>query len=133
MEVDIHSLSKIKVSMLKSNLKIHYFVLAIGLNDFAGTGIYASEYLVSSYKINNFDFTLGIGWGNLAGSATFKNPFKIISDSFGERRLASGEGGEFNFDSYFAGEEAAFFGGLNYTINNKVNLKAEYDPTITPG
>ena len=27
----------------------------------------------------------------------------------------------------------AFFGGLNYTINNKVNLKAEYDPTITPG
>ena len=110
-----------------------YPALAVGLNDFAGTGIYASEYLVSSYKIDNFDFTLGIGWGNLAGSATFKNPFRIISDSFGERVLASGEGGEFNFDSYFAGEEAAFFGGLNYTINNKVNLKAEYDPTITPG
>ena len=72
-----------------------YPALAVGLNDFAGTGIYASEYLVSSYKINNFDFTLGIGWGNLAGSATFKNPFKIISDSFGEQVLASGEGGEF--------------------------------------
>ena len=86
-----------------------YPALAVGLNDFAGTGIYASEYLVSSYKINNFDFTLGIGWGNLAGSATFKNPFRIISDSFGERVLASGEGGEFNFDLYFAGEKAAFF------------------------
>lgn len=111
----------------------NYPALAVGLNDFAGTGIYASEYLVSSYKINNFDFTFGLGWGNLAGSATFNNPFKSLSESFGERVLASGEGGEFNFDSYFAGEKAAFFAGVNYTINDKFNLKAEYDPTITPG
>ena len=40
-----------------------YPALAIGFNDFAGTGIYSSEYIVSSYAIDNIDFHLGLGWG----------------------------------------------------------------------
>ena len=38
--------------------------IAIGLMDFAGTGYYSSEYIVSSYAINNVDMHFGIGWGN---------------------------------------------------------------------
>ena len=110
-----------------------YPAIALGFNDFAGTGIYSSEYLVSSYRLNNINFTLGLGWGNLAGSATFTNPLSQLSDSFLERQTNYGEGGDFNFDSYFAGENASVFGGLEYTLNSKFKLKAEFDPTITPG
>ena len=107
--------------------------LAIGLNDFAGTGIYSSEYIVSSYRYNNFDFTLGLGWGNLAGSATFTNPFTQISDKFLDRQSSYGEGGDFNFSSYFAGEDASLFAGVEYVINDKLRFKTEFDPTFTPG
>ena len=110
-----------------------YPAIALGFNDFAGTGNYSSEYLVSSYRVNNINFTLGLGWGNLAGSATFTNPLSQLSDSFLERQTNYGEGGDFNFDSYFAGEKASLFGGLEYTLNSKFKLKAEFDPTITPG
>ena len=110
-----------------------YPAIALGFNDFAGTGIYSSEYLVSSYRIKNINFTLGLGWGNLAGSATFTNPLSQLSDSFLERQTNYGEGGDFNFDSYFAGENTSIFGGLEYTLNSKFKLKAEFDPTITPG
>ena len=106
--------------------------LAIGLNDFAGTGIYSSEYIVSSYKYNNFDFTLGLGWGSLAGSATFTNPFSQISDNFRDRQTIFGEGGDFNFSSYFAGKDASLFAGMEYIINDKFKFKTEFDPTITP-
>ena len=36
--------------------------VAIGMNDFAGTGIYSSEYIVGSYGINTTDFHFGIGF-----------------------------------------------------------------------
>ena len=42
--------------------------VAIGLMDFAGTGYYSSEYVVTSYAINNIDMHFGLGWGNLDGS-----------------------------------------------------------------
>ena len=57
--------------------------VAVGLNDFAGTGIYSSEYIVGSYGINRTDFHFGIGYGLLDGSdLQFKNPFGYISDGF---------------------------------------------------
>ena len=39
--------------------------LAIGVKDILGTGVWGSEYLVASKKINNLDVTLGVGWGRL--------------------------------------------------------------------
>ena len=42
--------------------------IAVGLQDFAGTGIYSSEYIVGSYGINRTDFHFGIGYGLLNGS-----------------------------------------------------------------
>ena len=39
--------------------------IALGFYDFAGTGLYSSEYIVSSYGINNIDLHFGLGWGRL--------------------------------------------------------------------
>ena len=51
--------------------------LAIGLNDFGGTGLYSSEYIVASYGIDNLDLHFGLGWGNLNNSEDFKNPLPL--------------------------------------------------------
>ena len=39
--------------------------VAIGFYDIAGTGLYSSEYIVSSYGLENFDFHAGLAWGSL--------------------------------------------------------------------
>ena len=44
--------------------------IAVGFRDLGGTNRFASEYLVATKMIKDFDFTLGIGWGNLAGRNT---------------------------------------------------------------
>src|ERR1700704_2219459 len=56
--------------------------IALGLQDFLGTGIYSAEYLAGSKRWGPFDFTLGIGWGRLASRGTFENPFGLFSKSF---------------------------------------------------
>ena len=56
--------------------------LAIGIRDLVGTGLWGSEYVVASKKIDNFDITLGLGWGRLAGNGDFRNPLTLLSDSF---------------------------------------------------
>ena len=56
--------------------------VAIGIRDLVGTGLWGSEDLVASKKINNLDITLGMGWGRLSGDGDFKNPFIAISNSF---------------------------------------------------
>ena len=50
--------------------------IAVGFNDFAGTGLYSSEYIVGTYGINNIDIHLGLGWGTMNSSKnSIKNPF----------------------------------------------------------
>ena len=110
-----------------------YPALALGFNDFAGTGLYGSEYLVSSYKFGKIDFSLGLGWGNLAGSATISNPLKELNNRFSERDNDTGLGGDFNLDNYFAGANAGIFGGIEYEYNSNLSLKIEYDTTELPG
>ena len=57
--------------------------IAIGLNDFAGTGFYSSEYVVASYGVNNLDMHLGLGYGTMNSSkASIKNPLGYLSDNF---------------------------------------------------
>ena len=58
--------------------------LAIGFNDLAGTGLYSSEYIVSSYGIDNIDFHFGLGWGTMNSEYSIKNPLGYLSDRFGE-------------------------------------------------
>lgn len=104
--------------------------LAIGLNDFAGTGIYSSEYMVASHAIGNYDLHLGIGWGVLSGgSLAFDNFLKDIDQNFSNRSSNVGKGGEFLYENYFSGEEMALFGGISYIHDKNWLFKAEYDST----
>ena len=63
--------------------------------DFAGTGKYSSEYIVSSYGVGNLDMHFGLGWGILSGSQhSVKNPFGYLKESFYTRQGGySGDGG----------------------------------------
>ena len=48
--------------------------VAVGIRDLVGTGAWGAEYLVASKEVGDFDFTLGLGWGRLAGKGDFNNP-----------------------------------------------------------
>ena len=56
--------------------------LAMGFTDFGGTGAYSSEYIVASKRVDNFDFTLGLGWGRLGGIDHISNPLGWFTDSY---------------------------------------------------
>jgi len=104
--------------------------IAVGLRDFAGTGIFASEYIVASKKIKNIDLSAGIGFGTLSSNG-FNNPFSSISDSFKKRTgIGDTQGGEANFGSFFSGK-AGIFAGAEIIIPNAsgLRLKLEYDST----
>jgi hypothetical protein len=103
--------------------------IAVGLRDLAGTSVFAAEYFVASKFINNFDFTLGIGWGNLNGNS-IKNPFNALSDSFQTRTGPLSGGGQFSTGAYFSGK-AGYFGGIEYFIPKfrGARIKLELDGT----
>jgi len=109
--------------------------IAIGLNDFAGTGFYSSEYIVSSYGIKNFDFHLGLGWGQLNGAdKKIKNPFGYVKDSFYDRPLGTKDrGGSISLSKYFSDEQASPFYGISYLYNKNLLLKFEKDPILVNG
>ena len=102
--------------------------LAIGLRDFLGTGVYSSEYIVATKTVaEDFTVTGGIGWGRLSGVGGFKNPFCAISSSFCDRENNYGQGGNVSYGTFFHGEDAALFGGVEWrTPIEKLTLKAEY-------
>jgi membrane-associated phospholipid phosphatase len=101
--------------------------LAVGLRDLTGTGLFSSEYLVASKRTGAFDWSLGIGWGYLAGRRDIGNPLGRLFPSFNTRTNNVGQGGNFAFGSYFHGPEA-LFGGVQYqTPWDKLVLKLEYD------
>jgi hypothetical protein len=102
--------------------------IAVGVNDIGGTGLYGSEYIVGSYGLNNIDFHFGIGWGALNGSSNnFKNPLIYLSEKFKTRSTV--DTGEFSPGSFFSGEKASPFFGINYRLNNKIHIKFERDTT----
>lgn len=102
--------------------------VAVGWRDLAGTGIFASEYLVASKRFGPLDVTLGLGWGYMGRRDNISNPFCEVSDTFCEREGGySGRGGRFEVDKWFRGE-TSIFGGLQYqTPFDPLVLKAEYD------
>ncbi len=103
--------------------------IAIGLMDFAGTGRYSSEYIVSSYGIGKLDMHFGLGWGKLSGSSKqVNNPLGQLKSSFYDRPGGGTSlGGALNTDTYFSGPKAAPFYGISYSLNKKTLLKFEKD------
>ena len=110
--------------------------IAIGAYDFAGTGYYSSEYIVSSYGIDNFDFSFGVGWGQLSGASNkINNPLGYLDNRFKFRpiRASGSQGGSFNTGAYFSGIKAAPFYGVSYSLNEKFMLKIEKDTILIDG
>ena len=102
--------------------------VAIGIRDLVGTGLWGSEYVVASKAVGDFDFTLGMAWGRLAGNGDINNPLIQLSDRFAERQTDAGLGGELSSGTFFSGEKAGFFGGAAYQFDAlPVSLMLEYN------
>ena len=104
--------------------------IAIGLDDFAGTGQFTREYVVATYNFKSLKLTSGLGWGKYAGSSSLKNPLSIVSDRFTKRsRFNFGKGGTPSYGVWFKGPVAPLF-GIEYRFKNIKNtsLKIEHDP-----
>ncbi|WP_415922314.1 YjbH domain-containing protein [Tateyamaria sp. SN6-1] len=102
--------------------------ITVGLQDLAGTGIYAAEYVVAT---KNFDrpfnlpgrvkVTAGLGWGRLGQLGDIGNPFSGTRPVFNP----GDTGGSPSADQWFRGP-AAPFGGVEWQVNDKFGLKLEY-------
>ena len=90
--------------------------VAIGLQDFIGTGIYSGEYVVASKRFGPLDVTLGLGWGRLGTNGDVENPLTYLSPRFAHRDRQVDQGGQLNTGGIFRGESAALFGGLEYSL-----------------
>ena len=103
--------------------------IALGFRDIGGTNLFGAEYLTFSKYINNFDITVGIGWGNLNGNS-FSNPLVKLSNRFEQRGGPKGGGGQLSTDTFFSGK-AGYFGGFEYFIPKfyGARLKFELDGT----
>lgn len=101
--------------------------VAIGLRDFAGTGLFSGEYVVASKRTDALDWSLGLGWGYVGGRGNIRNPLGRIDRAFDARKSGNVETGQIAFGSYFRGP-VAFFGGIQYQSPWKpLILKFEYD------
>lgn len=107
--------------------------LAVGLRDFAGTGVYSGEYVVATKTVaDRWSITGGVGWGRLAGRGAFENPLAVFGDRF-KTRPDSGfeQTGQLNTGTYFRGD-AAIFGGVKYRVSDRLVLLAEYSSDTYP-
>jgi len=101
--------------------------VAVGFQDFLGTGLFAGEYVVASKRLGPLDLSFGVGWGRLSSRADAPNPLARISERFATRNDFAPQGGEVNFN-FFQGENVGFFGGVSYqTPIDGLQLIAEYD------
>ncbi len=101
--------------------------VTVGLQDFAGTGIYAGEFVAATKNFSggrlpgNLKATVGVGWGRFGSSGSIGTPFGEDRPSFD----SSTRGGELSTDQWFRGQMAPF-AGLEWQLNDKWGLKAEY-------
>ncbi|MEE2862156.1 MAG: YjbH domain-containing protein [Paracoccus sp. (in: a-proteobacteria)] len=86
--------------------------VAVGLQDFLGTGVYSGEYIVATRNVTPaVRASLGLGWGVLAGKP------RVID--------VTDEGGTPNVDQWFSGG-AKPFASVSWQVNDRLNLTAEY-------
>ncbi len=111
--------------------KINFPRVAIGLDDFAGTGQFTKEYIISTFETNSIKFSFGLGWGKFTGESSFSNPISYLIDDFKIRPMESSSsfGGTPETKKWFRGN-ASFIGGIEYRISNanELKLKLEFDP-----
>ena len=100
--------------------------ITVGLQDFAGTGIYAGEYIVASKNFaqplglpGRMTVSAGLGWGRLGSSGSIGSISDLPSFDPGDT------GGELSTDQWFRGDFAPF-GGIEWQVNERFGLKLEY-------
>mgnify|MGYP001292413380 CR=1 FL=1 len=106
--------------------------LALGLDDFAGTGQFTKEYIAATYNFNNFKLTGGIGWGKFVGENTINNPLSVFGEGLKIRENESdnfGRGGNLSTDLWFRGD-ATLFAGMEFKVPKikGLNFKIESNP-----
>ena len=105
--------------------------VAIGLRDFLTPGRFQAEYVVASKSFgDNLIASAGLGWGALGTRDGFDNP---LGSDFKTRPEFDGSepDGQLGSDAWFRGD-AAFFGGLEYQLNDKWGAKLEYSSNAYP-
>lgn len=102
--------------------------VSVGLRDFAGTGQFSGEFIAATKRWNDFDFTLGLGWGYIGRRGNVDNPFCEIADDYCDRPAGfQGRGGSFEYDEWFRGAMSVY-GGVEYqTPWQPLSVKLEYD------
>jgi hypothetical protein len=102
--------------------------VAVGARDIGGTGLFSSEFIVTSKRAGPLDFSLGLAWGYIGNRGDIGNPLNIISDRF-RTRPSSGTGatGALSINKFLRGRPG-FFGGVEYHSPWEwLILKAELD------
>lgn len=105
--------------------------LALGLMDIGGSNLFASEYIVGTKKLGNFDLSFGMGWGRMATRGHINNPFNWFFDSKGRSTGMTGRevAGAIDPGIWFTGDKVGLFGGLEYrTPIDNLRVQIEYDP-----
>ncbi|GLQ34002.1 hypothetical protein GCM10007939_02850 [Amylibacter marinus] len=103
--------------------------LTIGIQDLAGTGIYAAEYLVASKTLNNFAITVGLGWGRFGSYKGFENPLGVVAPDWRKRPESEGgisTTGQLDIGQWFKGDAALFAGVTWDTPIEGLVAKVEY-------
>jgi Bacterial putative lipoprotein (DUF940). len=91
--------------------KIKYLPnFAVGLDDFAGTGFFSREYMVSTFDYNSLKASIGVGWGKFVGQKNYKNPFSFVSDKFLTRpdNSVNFQTGQPTYNQWFRGDATLF-------------------------
>ena len=103
--------------------------IAVGVDDIAGTGFFAKEYLVGTLHAQQFNLTLGIGTGEFSRDNPYKNPISILKDRPANLFGPDSEGGEVDFSRMFKGP-IGVFGGLEYAFRDikGLTIKIESNP-----
>ena len=105
--------------------------VTVGLQDFAGTGVYASEYIVATKQFETpalsrgglpgrLKLSAGLGWGRLG-------TYGAIGSLAGSRGgfQPGGTGGKLATDSWFRGDFAPF-AGVEWQPSDRWGFKVEY-------
>lgn len=121
----------IKVRLLNEGQ--YWPAVAVGIQDIGGTGLFSSEFLVTSYHYYDFDFSAGLGWGRLGSGGDIPNPFRLFGHHFERDRTTSaqstaGVAGNFGSSYWFTGQDIGLFGGIAWKTPIKgLTLRVEYD------
>lgn len=85
--------------------------VAVGLQDFIGTGTYSGEYVVATRSFDRFTVTGGVGWGRIGGTARERDREDL--------------GGTLKADNWFKGP-ARPFAAVRWQATDNLSLVAEY-------